>query len=139
MALESHVTTKGTAGERRIGLWLALTLPALALLASAPAGAEVPLPEPRPTAVPATAAPPPAKSDLDRKPAKELFGARKLPAALNPRSIGFYAKGCLAGAAPLSIDGPAWQAMRLSRNRTWGHPTRIATLEKLATRVKTET
>ena len=55
-------------------------------------------------------------------PAKELFGAAKTPAAMAARSIGFYAKGCLAGGSALPIDGPAWQAMRLSRNRNWGHP-----------------
>src|SRR5262245_55107105 len=49
-------------------------------------------------------------------PAKELFGAAKSPAPLAARAIGFYAKGCLAGAKALPIDGPAWQAMRLSRN-----------------------
>ena len=48
------------------------------------------------------------------------------------RAIGFYAKGCLAGAAALPIDGPAWQAMRLSRNRNWGHPELVALVEKLA-------
>jgi len=53
-------------------------------------------------------------------PAKELFGAAKTPAPLHARSIGFYAKGCLAGATALPIDGIAWQAMRLSRNRNWG-------------------
>src|SRR5262245_45402466 len=40
-------------------------------------------------------------------PAKELFGAVKEPASMPARSIGFYAKGCLAGAAALPIDGPA--------------------------------
>jgi len=65
-------------------------------------------------------------------PAKELFGAAKSPAPLAARAIGFYAKGCLAGAKALPIDGPAWQAMRLSRNRNWGHPDLIAMVEKLA-------
>jgi penicillin-insensitive murein endopeptidase len=65
-------------------------------------------------------------------PAKELFGAAKTPAPLAARSIGFYAKGCLAGAKALPIDGPAWQAMRLSRNRNWGHPELVALVEKLA-------
>jgi penicillin-insensitive murein endopeptidase len=64
-------------------------------------------------------------------PAKELFGAAKTPAALHARSIGFYAKGCLAGAAALPIDGVAWQAMRLSRNRNWGHPDLVTVVEKL--------
>ena len=49
-------------------------------------------------------------------PARQLFGAAKTPAPLAARAIGFYAKGCLAGAAALPIDGAAWQAMRLSRN-----------------------
>jgi penicillin-insensitive murein endopeptidase len=32
----------------------------------------------------------------------------------------------------LPVDGPAWQVMRLSRNRNWGHPKLIALLERLA-------
>jgi penicillin-insensitive murein endopeptidase len=70
-------------------------------------------------------------------PAKLLFGAAKSPAPLAARSIGFYAKGCLAGAASLPVDGPAWQAMRLSRNRNWGHPDLIALVERLASDAKT--
>ncbi|KAB2920274.1 MAG: penicillin-insensitive murein endopeptidase [Hyphomicrobiaceae bacterium] len=66
------------------------------------------------------------------QPAKELFGAAKTPAPLAARSIGFYAKGCLAGGTALPVDGPAWQAMRLSRNRNWGHPELVALVEKLA-------
>jgi penicillin-insensitive murein endopeptidase len=65
-------------------------------------------------------------------PAKLLFGAAKSPAPMAARAIGFYAKGCLAGAAALPVDGPAWQAMRLSRNRNWGHPDLVALLKKLA-------
>src|SRR5207245_4215981 len=33
------------------------------------------------------------------------------------------------------VDGPAWQVMRLSRNRNWGHPALIGFLEKLAAKV----
>jgi penicillin-insensitive murein endopeptidase len=69
-------------------------------------------------------------------PAKQLFGAAGAPAPLAARSIGFYARGCLAGAKPLAIDGPAWQAMRLSRNRYWGHPTLVRLIERLATEAK---
>lgn len=68
--------------------------------------------------------------------AKTLFGAAKVPAPLAARSIGTYARGCLSGAKPLAVDGPTWQAMRLSRNRTWGHPDLIALLEKFAGEVK---
>ena len=69
-------------------------------------------------------------------PAKQLFGAATGPAPLAARAIGSYAKGCLAGAQPLAIDGPAWQAMRLSRNRNWGHPQLIKLIERLATEAK---
>jgi penicillin-insensitive murein DD-endopeptidase len=68
--------------------------------------------------------------------ARVLFGAATTPAPLAARAIGFYAKGCLAGAAALPIDGEAWQAMRLSRNRNWGHPKLVAMVEKLAREAK---
>jgi penicillin-insensitive murein endopeptidase len=35
----------------------------------------------------------------------------------------------------LPIDGAAWQVMRLSRNRNWGHPRLIAFLERMGKRV----
>ena len=65
-------------------------------------------------------------------PAKQLFGTRALPAALPPASHGFYSKGCLAGGEAIAVDGPNWQAMRLSRNRRWGHPTMIDVVERLS-------
>jgi penicillin-insensitive murein DD-endopeptidase len=64
--------------------------------------------------------------------AKSLFGAATGPAPLAARAIGNYSRGCLAGARQLAVDGPAWQAMRLSRNRNWGHPNLVALVEKLA-------
>lgn len=69
------------------------------------------------------------------KPAKELFGKMKEGAPMPARALGFYAKGCLAGAVALPVDGPTWQAMRLSRNRNWGHPELVAYLERLANKV----
>jgi penicillin-insensitive murein endopeptidase len=69
-------------------------------------------------------------------PARVLFAAAKTPAPLEARSIGFYAKGCLAGAQALPVDGPAWQHVRLSRNRNWGHPVLIELVEKLAVEAK---
>ncbi|MDP0983614.1 penicillin-insensitive murein endopeptidase, partial [Klebsiella variicola] len=65
-------------------------------------------------------------------PAKQLFGAVKLPTLGAPQSAGFYAKGCLAGGVALPVNGPTWQVMRLSRNRNWGHPRMIALLERLS-------
>ncbi|WP_417410547.1 penicillin-insensitive murein endopeptidase [Hoeflea sp.] len=66
------------------------------------------------------------------QPAKQIFGAAKLPAALPASPIGFYSKGCLAGGIAIPADGPTWQAMRLSRNRRWGHPDLISLVEKLS-------
>uniref|UniRef100_UPI0031F52B59 penicillin-insensitive murein endopeptidase n=1 Tax=Martelella sp. UBA3392 TaxID=1946834 RepID=UPI0031F52B59 len=65
-------------------------------------------------------------------PAKVLFASETAPTAGKPQSIGFYSKGCLAGAEALPIDGPTWQAMRLSRNRRFGHPDTIALIKKLS-------
>jgi penicillin-insensitive murein endopeptidase len=65
-------------------------------------------------------------------PARELFGRRTTPVPSAARSIGSYAKGCLAGAVALPIDGETWQVMRVSRNRMWGHPRLIAFLERLS-------
>jgi len=76
--------------------------------------------------------PPLANPTDPRTPAKELFGRKPEPAPLQARAIGFYARGCLAGAIALPINGTTWQVMRLSRNRNWGHPNLVAFLERLA-------
>src|SRR5436305_807672 len=68
-------------------------------------------------------------------PAKELFGRQIAPAPLAARTIGFYSRGCLAGGQALPVNGPAWQVMRLSRNRNWGHPALLAFLERFAREV----
>jgi len=64
--------------------------------------------------------------------AKQIFGHQDKPAPVEARAIGSYARGCLAGGKALPINGPAWQAMRVSRNRNWGHPALIDYLERLA-------
>lgn len=64
--------------------------------------------------------------------AKDLFGAKELPAAAAPQVFGFYSKGCFAGGMAIARDGPHWQAMRLSRNRRWGHPDLIRLIERLS-------
>lgn len=78
---------------------------------------------------------PPAKPII---PAKTLFGKVKGPSLLQARAIGTYARGCLAGAVALPVDGPAWQAMRLSRNRNWGHPKLVDLVERLAVTAQKE-
>ncbi|WP_099825884.1 penicillin-insensitive murein endopeptidase [Oceaniglobus indicus] len=64
--------------------------------------------------------------------AKQLFGAERSGSPQSPQPLGFYSKGCLAGGAELAETGPTWQAMRLSRNRNWGHPDTIAYLQRLS-------
>ena len=99
--------------------------------------------------VSSTAAPAQDKGSVDPKPlpplanpndpklgAKELFGRKILPAAMPTRVVGFYAKGCIAGAEGLPINGETWQVMRLSRNRYWGHPNLVALLKRLADKAK---
>ncbi|MCI0466274.1 MAG: penicillin-insensitive murein endopeptidase [Beijerinckiaceae bacterium] len=79
--------------------------------------------------------PPLAHPEDPSTPAKQLFGRQLVPAALAARTIGFYSRGCLAGGRALAVNGPAWQVMRLSRNRNWGHPELIAFLERFARKV----
>lgn len=64
--------------------------------------------------------------------AKNLFGSKRLPAAIEAKSYGFYSKGCLSGGIAIARDGPRWQAMRISRNRRWGHPDLIRVVERLS-------
>ena len=72
----------------------------------------------------------------EKIPAKKLFGTQRDAAPLNPAAVGFYSRGCLAGGERLEIDGPAWQAMRLSRNRNWGHPQLVRLIRRLAAEAK---
>jgi penicillin-insensitive murein DD-endopeptidase len=69
-------------------------------------------------------------------PARELFARKTTPLAGPARSIGSYADGCLEGAVALPISGPAWQVMRLSRDRNWGHPSLVAFIERFAGKAK---
>ncbi len=84
------------------------------------------------TRVPAASVPVPTKPVEPQIAAKALFGAVHSPADLVARSIGTYAKGCLSGAQMLPVDGAEWQAMRLSRDRNWGHPSLLLFLEHFA-------
>jgi len=79
-------------------------------------------------ALPAGAAPP----------AKELFGAERGPSPHRTEPFGGYSRGCIAGAVELPETGPTWQAMRLSRNRNWGHPEAIAFIQRLSAYAATQ-
>jgi len=64
--------------------------------------------------------------------ARQYFGAEKVGSPHAPEPFGSYAKGCIAGAEELAQTGPTWQAMRLSRNRNWGHPETIDFIKDLS-------
>lgn len=85
-----------------------LAFPLLLLLAAAPAAAQ-----------PASA-----------------WAAHAGPSPAPARVIGTTSLGCLAGGEALPPEGPGWQAVRLSRNRNWGHPDTIRTVRVLAQRVR---
>lgn len=70
--------------------------------------------------------------------AKRHFGTVKAALPGTARTIGSYAKGCMAGARALATDGPTWQVMRLSRNRNWGHPHLIQLIERIAKKAPQE-
>ena len=70
--------------------------------------------------------------------AQRVFGSEATPAPGPPEAIGAYERGCLEGGVALPADGPNWQVMRPSRNRSWGHPFLIALLERLAQQLPAE-
>lgn len=71
-------------------------------------------------------------SELGGKVAKFLFGEKKTGSQQQPAPYGSYAKGCIAGGVQLAETGPTWQAMRLSRNRNWGHPELVDFVQDLS-------
>ncbi len=69
-------------------------------------------------------------------PARLYFGHMTKPAPVKPEVFGSYARGCVGGAEELPADGPAWQVMRPSRDRAWGHPKLIEMIKRLASEAK---
>lgn len=74
-----------------------------------------------------------------RSEARQYFGAETSGSGGSAESLGFYSNGCLAGGEQLAETGPTWQAMRLSRNRNWGHPELIDYVEGLSAQVAANT
>jgi penicillin-insensitive murein endopeptidase len=89
-----------------------------------------------PGALNQTPLPPLANPNDPSTPAKELFGRELAPAKSPPRAVGFYSRGCIAGAVAVPINGESWQVMRLSRNRNWGHPELVELVERLANKAR---
>ncbi len=69
---------------------------------------------------------------LSTKSAKSMFGGQSTGTKQTPAAFGSYSRGCVAGAVQLPETGPTWQAMRLSRNRNWGHPELVDYLQDLS-------
>jgi penicillin-insensitive murein endopeptidase len=65
-------------------------------------------------------------SDITR-----AWQAQRTPAAGPALSIGTCSCGCLRGAAVLPASGPGYEALRLGRNRRYGHPTLVAYVQRL--------
>jgi penicillin-insensitive murein endopeptidase len=59
-----------------------------------------------------------------------------MPSPGPTQSIGFYSAGCLQGAQRLPLDGPGYEAIRISRNRYWGQPRMIDTIMALGAKVR---
>src|SRR5713101_4329460 len=106
-------------------------IPLLLLISVALASAPIALAQDKGSVDPSPL-PPLANPNDPKLGAKELFGRKVLPATMPTRVVGFYAKGCIAGAKALPINGETWQVMRLSRNRNWAHPDMVALLERLS-------
>ncbi len=58
------------------------------------------------------------------------------PVAGPPRILGSTNAGCILGAERLPPEGPGWQAVRVARNRHWGHPALLQAVRGLATRAQ---
>lgn len=74
----------------------------------------------------------PTGDAADTRVAKLLFGAIERASQQASQAIGFYSRGCQAGAVELPETGLTWQAMRLSRNRNWGQPELIDYVQDLS-------
>ena len=64
------------------------------------------------------------------------WGQAAAPTPGPPQSIGFYSAGCLQGAQALPLDGPGYEAIRISRNRYWGQPVTLDFIKTLAEKVR---
>lgn len=118
--MKFHTISKALAGCAGLALVMHVVLPPRPALAQTPGTLR------------RVALPPLKNPDDPRLAAKQLFGRALRGADMRPQAVGFYSRGCLAGGAAISINGPAWQVMRLSRNRNWGHPQLVKVVERIA-------
>ena len=64
------------------------------------------------------------------------WAAAQGPAPGAARVVGSTSLGCIQGAEALPSDGPGFQAVRLSRNRNWGHPATIRAVQALGVQAR---
>ncbi|HJQ55257.1 MAG TPA: penicillin-insensitive murein endopeptidase [Vineibacter sp.] len=62
------------------------------------------------------------------------FASLSTPTTGPSRVIGSYTAGCITGAVPLPFEGPGYEAIRVSRNRYWGHDSAIRFIQGYAKR-----
>jgi penicillin-insensitive murein endopeptidase len=77
----------------------------------------------------ATSAAPPAR---DRGEVARQWQSQSAPAAGPALAIGTCSCGCLQGAAALPASGRGYEALHLSRNRLFGHPSLVGYVQRLA-------
>lgn len=122
----TRVTRRASVTHRTA--WPMIVSVLLLVCSAATAGASKPLPSPKPDGF----------KRIDQQlrdqmvPARGLFKQARTAAPFRAEVFGKYARGCIAGAVKLPDNGPGWQAMRLSRNRHWGHPRTIQLIKRLA-------
>ncbi|MEW5727223.1 MAG: penicillin-insensitive murein endopeptidase [Pseudomonadota bacterium] len=68
----------------------------------------------------------------------ETWARLRVPAAGPAAAIGSPAAGCLSGAVALPPEGDGYQALRLDRNRFYGHPRTIDFVRELGGAAKAE-
>lgn len=68
----------------------------------------------------------------------EPWSRVRVPVAGPAAAIGSPAAGCLSGAVALPPDGDGYQALRLARNRFYGHPRTVSYVQELGAAVRAE-
>jgi len=75
-----------------------------------------------------------ANDATGKPPASNAWSRVAAPSAGPAAAIGEFANGCVAGAAPLPLDGPGYAVVRPSRKRFYGHPELVDFVERLGAR-----
>ncbi|MDD5037347.1 MAG: penicillin-insensitive murein endopeptidase [Methylococcaceae bacterium] len=65
------------------------------------------------------------------EPRASSWSERMTPTDEAARSIGQTNNGCIAGAHALPLEGPGYQVMHIERNRFYGHPQLVKTIQTL--------